>query len=146
MLWLKKDMDKECTFCKIVSGELPSNKVYTNSDILAFAPLEKDILSKGHLLIIPKKHFSDIFSIPSKELLALLKGIKEISNKLKSEMGVEGVNILHASGKSAQQSVFHFHFHLIPRYNQDGLDLWPKTSYKEGNYLDVYKKMKDVLN
>jgi len=71
--------------------------------------------------------------------------IKTISQKLKEKFNAEGINILHASGKVAQQSCFHFHFHLIPRYKDDGLDTWPKTGYKEGNFPKVYEEIANLF-
>lgn len=136
----------DCVFCKIAEGQVPSNKVYEDEHCIAFAPLEKDMLSKGHLLVIPKKHFENIYDITIDELTFLMRAIKLISKKLKETYGAEGVNILNASGKVAQQSVFHFHFHLVPRYADDGLDTWPKTGYVARDVPEVYKKLKELLS
>ena len=134
-----------CTFCKLITGALSSNKVYETEKVLVFAPLKEGIIAKGHLLIIPKKHYENIYDIPNEELFFLMKTIKIISQKLKEHFKSEGINILHASGKAAQQSSFHFHFHLIPRYKDDGLDTWPKTYYKEKNFPEIYEKIADLL-
>ncbi len=135
----------ECSFCKIITGKLPSNKIYENENVLAFAPLKEHIIAKGHMLLIPKKHYVDIYDIPKEELHYLVDAIKTISQKLKEKLNAGGINVLHASGKVAQQSCFHFHFHLIPRYKDDGLDTWPKTGYKEGNFPDVYKEIANLF-
>ncbi|MFA5141702.1 MAG: HIT domain-containing protein [Candidatus Woesearchaeota archaeon] len=132
---------KDCSFCKIVTGEKPLHKVYEDKWTLAFAPLEKDVIAKGHMLVVPKKHYSDIYEISQTDLNHIIGAVKIIAQKLKDEYGADGINILHASGKAAQQSVPHFHIHLIPRYNGDGLDLWPRTGYKETNFLKVYQKL-----
>jgi histidine triad (HIT) family protein len=129
----------ECSFCKIIAEKSPSHKIYENENVLAFAPLQEHIIARGHMLVIPKKHYADIYDIPNAELHRLMDTIKIISQKLKEKYNADGVNILHASGKAAQQSCFHFHIHLIPRYHNDGLDLWPNTGYREGNFPDVYK-------
>ncbi|NCO96531.1 MAG: HIT domain-containing protein [Candidatus Aenigmarchaeota archaeon] len=133
----------ECSFCKIIAGKLPSNKIYENENVLAFAPLKDSIIAKGHMLVIPKKHYADFYDIPKEELHNIVDAIKIISQKLKEKYNAEGINILHASGKVAQQSCFHFHIHLIPRYKDDGLDTWPETGYKEDNFPEVYK---DIAN
>jgi histidine triad (HIT) family protein len=133
----------ECSFCKIIAGKLPSNKIYENENVLAFAPLKDRIIAKGHMLVIPKKHYADIYDIPKEELHCIIDAVKIISQKLKEKYNAEGINILYASGKVAQQSCFHFHIHLIPRYKDDGLDTWPETGYKEGNFPEVYK---DIAN
>lgn len=135
----------ECIFCKIIEGNLPSNKIYENENVLAFAPLEKTIISKGHLLVIPKKHYVDIYEIRKEELHHIMDAVKTISEKLKEKFNADGINILHASGKVAQQSCFHFHIHLIPRYKGDRLDTWPKTGYKENNFNEVYKEIAKIF-
>jgi histidine triad (HIT) family protein len=133
----------ECNFCKIIAGKLPSHKIYENENVLVFAPLKDTIISKGHMLVIPKKHYADIYDIPKEELHHIIDTVKTISQKLKEKFNAEGINILHASGEVAQQSCFHFHIHLIPRYKNDGLDTWPETGYREGNFPEVYK---DIAN
>jgi len=135
----------ECSFCKIIVGKLSSNKIYETEKILAFAPLKEDIIAKGHMLVIPKKHYADFYDIPKEELHHIVDAIKIISQKLKQKYNTDGINILHASGKAAQQSCFHFHIHLIPRSQNDGLDTWPKTGYKEGNFPGVYNKISNLF-
>lgn len=135
----------ECIFCKIVSGKSPSQKIYETKKTLAFAPLKEHIIARGHMLVIPKKHYADIYEIPESELNAVMNSVKIISQKLKEKYRSEGINILHASGKVAQQSCFHFHIHLIPRYKNDGIDTWPNTNYKEDNFLKTYEEMSKIL-
>ena len=135
----------DCVFCKIIERQVPSHMVYEDEHVVAFAPLEKDMLSKGHLLVVPKKHFENIFDITIDELTFIMRAVKLISKKLKESYSAEGVNILNASGKAAQQSVAHFHLHLVPRYKDDGLDAWPKTGYVEKAGSEIYKRMKELL-
>jgi len=113
---------KECIFCKIINKESPSKIVFENNDILAIAPKEE--ISKGHTLVIPKTHFENIFDIDKNILEKLIAVSKDLSATLAKENNATGINLLHASGKDAQQSVFHFHLHIVPRYENDGLDLW----------------------
>jgi len=115
-----------CIFCKIVSGEAPSIKVFEDENILAFVPIEK--VSHGHTLVIPKKHSENIFDIDENILKKLIGVVKDLSKKVVRENNASGVNLLNASGKDAQQSIFHFHFHIVPRYRDDGLDMWIKQS------------------
>lgn len=131
---------EDCIFCKIVKGEEKSNKVYETDKILAI--LDVNPISKGHLLVIPKEHYKDIFDISETILKEIIISIKKISEMVKENLGARGVNILHASREEAQQSVFHFHIHLVPRYKDDGLDTWPKSEYKELNFEEVAKKIK----
>ncbi len=135
----------ECSFCKIIAGKLHSNKIYGNENCLVFAPLKENIIAKGHMLVIPKKHYADIYDIPKVELHRIIDAVKTISQKLKEKYNADGINFFHASGKVAQQSCFHFHIHLIPRYKDDGLDTWPKTGYKEGNFPEVYKEIANLF-
>jgi len=90
------------------------------------AIVAKNKVSKGHSVVIPKNHFENIFDINDEIFIKLAKVIKKLSIKLVKENRATGINILHASGKDAQQSVFHLHFHLVPRYPNDGLDMWIK--------------------
>ena len=136
---------EECSFCRVVANKLPSIKVFENDSILAFAPLEKDIIAKGHMIVAPKRHYSDIYDIDEGELLRLMVYVKKITQELKAKHKAEGINILHASGKVAQQSCFHFHLHLIPRYRDDGMDLWPKTGYKEFDLKRTYEEMRKLM-
>ncbi len=113
---------ENCIFCKIINKEVPAEIIFENDDFLAFTPLEK--VSVGHTLVIPKKHFNDIFVLSGKFLEQQMKVIQQISEYLVKENNATGINILNANGIDAQQSVFHLHFHLVPRYKNDNLDLW----------------------
>jgi len=136
----------ECTFCKIVENTISSNKIYENESLLIFPPLKEGIIAKGHMLVIPKKHYENMYDIPSEELNNVIQAIQSVAKNLKKTFHAEGINILHASGEVAQQSIFHFHMHLIPRYKDDGLDLWPNTGYNENNFLDVYNQLKKTID
>ena len=122
---------EECIFCKIIEGKIPCNKVYEDEYVLAF--LDINPIVNGHTLVIPKKHFVNIFDVDEFYLEKIIKALKKISLHYKTMF--DGVNILNASDKSAQQSVFHLHFHIIPRTKDDNKDLWP---YKEvENKIDL---------
>ena len=130
---------ENCIFCKIVKGKIPANKIYENEKVLAF--LDISPVSKGHILIIPKKHFENIYEIEDGYLKEIISLAKIIAESLKKSLNTSGINILHASGKNAQQSVFHFHIHLVPRYKDDKLDIWPKSDYKELNLDEIKNKI-----
>lgn len=136
----KHTQKSDCIFCKIAKGEVPSRKIYENKKVIAF--LDVNPISKGHTLVIPKKHFENIFEINESDLKEIISASKRISLLLKDKLNAKGINILHASGKEAQQSVFHFHIHIIPRYQNDKLDTWPKSNYKELNFKEIVKKIK----
>jgi len=116
---------KDCIFCKIVAGEIPSYKVYENKDILAFFTIGP--VSEYHTLVIPKKHYENIYDLPVEEFKKIAEVIKKITNHYQNKLNIKEVNILNASGKNAQQSVPHFHVHIVPRKKDDGLNLWYET-------------------
>ena len=93
----------ECAFCKIYNQKLPAKIIYQDNILSCFLPRNMEVY--GHLLVIPNKHFENIFDIPEEELTHIIKFTKKISLHLKECLGATGINILHASGKSAQQSV-----------------------------------------
>ncbi|MGI5898195.1 MAG: HIT family protein [Candidatus Dojkabacteria bacterium] len=105
---------KDCIFCKIISGEVDCYKVYEDDDVYAF--LDVNPLSKGHTLVVPKKHFENIFDIPDDLLCKVHAVAKKIADNIKSGLNPEGVIIQQNSGRKAGQSVFHFHVHVKPVY------------------------------
>ena len=123
---------KDCIFCKIVKGEIPSYKIYEDEHVFAFLDIACD--TYGHTLVIPKKHCENVLDCDSDTLSHVLSAVQKISNHYVNKCGFSGVNILNASGKSAQQSVFHLHFHIIPRKDDDGVDAWP---FKDKLTLDL---------
>ena len=115
---------EDCIFCKIIKKEAQGNVLYENESFLALVPIK--LVVKGHTLIIPKQHSENLLDIDNETLKNLSVFSKEIASRLLTEYGATGINLLHAAGKDAQQSVFHFHFHLIPRHPADGMDWWVK--------------------
>jgi len=130
----------KCLFCQIAANKIKSFKIYEDDKVICI--LDANPISKGHSLIIPKKHFKNIFDIDDVALKQIIIAAKKVSKILKTKLRADGVNILHASGKAAQQSVFHFHLHLVPRYKNDKLCAWPKSNYKEKSLKEVYLKIK----
>ncbi len=99
-----------------------SHILFRDEDICAFLDIHP--VSRGHVLIIPVQHYENIFDIPEEVLAKINILAKRVATRQKNNLGASGVNILHASGKEAQQSVFHLHYHVVPRYQDDGLNLW----------------------
>ena len=130
----------KCVFCKIVKKELPCYVVFENELIMSF--LVRKPTANGHLVVIPKQHYENIFDTPDNILGEINKVCKQMSFLLKEKLGATGVNILNASGKDAQQSVFHIHYHVVPRSKDDGLDLW---FHEESNNSDELKNVQDRL-
>lgn len=115
---------ENCIFCKIVSGKQEASVVYEDDEILAF--LDINPLTSGHTLVIPKNHYVDITDIPVSLLERVSQVSKTIGIKMMSNFGADGVNIMHATGHSAGQSVFHFHVHVLPRKKGEsiGFEEW----------------------
>ncbi len=111
----------DCIFCKIVKGEINSAKIWEDNDVLVF--LDVNPLTKGHCLVIPKQHFENIFDIDKEILKKVIVATKSISEKIKESLYANGINIMQANGKNAGQEVVHFHLHIIPRYENDGLKI-----------------------
>ena len=114
----------DCVTCKLVSNKLFSWVVYEDENVICFLPLEVEAF--GHTVIAPKPHYADLFSISAELLGDLFAVIQKVGLHYQTVLGATGINLLHASGVSAGQSVPHLHFHLIPRFDEDGLDAWPK--------------------
>jgi histidine triad (HIT) family protein len=136
----------DCIFCKIIKGEIPSFKILENNKVFCF--LDINPLSRGHILVVPKEHYQDIFDIPEKELQEIISIAKELAHKVKKGLGAQGVNLINASGETAEQSVFHFHLHIVPRYKNDGLEMnkwWQSKAQKMdfGELKNLAEKLKD---
>ncbi|MCK1998204.1 HIT family protein [Psychrobacillus psychrodurans] len=106
----------ECIFCKIIDGSIPSAKIYEDDHVYAFMDIMP--LTKGHTLIIPKNHKENIYDLSEEEASNLFKVVPKIASVLKESFGPVGMNLLNNNGAPAGQSVFHFHLHFIPRYDQ----------------------------
>lgn len=113
---------ENCIFCKILKGEIPSYKIYEDDKVYAFLDIANDCY--GHTVVIPKKHFTNVLDCDGEHFQAVMAAVQKISRHYVNDCGFTGVNVLNASGKSAQQSVFHLHMHIIPRKENDGLNTW----------------------
>lgn len=120
----------DCLFCKIVDGSIPSTKVYEDEHVLAFMDIMP--LTKGHTLLIPKKHHENVYDMSSEEAGQLFSVAPKIADSLKASFQPVGLNLLNNNGAPAGQSVFHFHLHFIPRYDQtDGFKAAWQTKEKQ---------------
>ncbi|OGI91658.1 hypothetical protein A2933_02060 [Candidatus Nomurabacteria bacterium RIFCSPLOWO2_01_FULL_46_18] len=131
---------ENCIFCKIVKGEIPSNKIYEDENVLVFLDIAP--VNLGHSLIVPKKHFANIYETPEETLAEMMKAAKKISKALKSELGADGINVTMNNDPAAGQIIFHSHIHVIPRLSGDGFPLWHgRRPYQEGEMNEVEKKI-----
>ena len=125
---------EDCIFCKIISGEIPSTTVYEDDDVKAI--LDVNPAARGHVIVLPKKHAADVFSLPDEDLSKAICVAKKIAVALKEAYKCDGVNILQNNGEAAGQTVFHLHIHVIPRFEGDTISV----KWKQGEMpsdLDV---------
>lgn len=108
----------DCIFCKIISKEIPSKILYQNNDTIAF--LDIFPISQGHTIVIPKKHYTNLETIPINELYEVIGAVKIVSNLIYKNLNIDGYNILQNNHKAAGQVINHFHIHIIPRSRGDG--------------------------
>lgn len=114
-------MSQECIFCRINRGEIPSTTIYENEEFKVM--LDRFPASKGHILIITKDHVEDIYSLDPELAGRLFQLTTMFASIIKRTFGNDGLNIIQNNGSIAGQSVFHYHLHMIPRYNDDGIEL-----------------------
>lgn len=116
----------DCIFCKIINNEIPSYTVYEDAGYKVI--LDRFPSSVGHMLIIPKKHIEDIFSLDEETAAGLFQLAAMLAPRLKKALQAEGLNILQNNGEAAGQTVQHLHVHLIPRYKNDKVNIKWKES------------------
>lgn len=113
---------RDCIFCKIAGKEVESKIIFETDNCMTILPINP--VNAGHALVISKSHFENVSDASDEVLAEIIITVKKIGEIAKKELGATGYNILNASGKDAQQSVPHLHFHLVPRFPDDKLDLW----------------------
>jgi len=136
-------MENDCIFCKIVDKKIPADIIYEDKDTLAF--LDISPVNIGHTLVIPKKHFRNVFDIPKEEYKKVMETVWKITPKIKEAVKAGGVNIGNSNEKIANQAVFHLHIHIMPRFENDGLKMFPSKKYKEGEAKDIAEKIKSLF-
>lgn len=119
-----------CIFCRIANGEIPSATLYEDEDFRVI--LDLGPASKGHALILPKSHAADIYELPEETAGKAMILAKRMAEKMKNALNCDGFNIVQNNGEVAGQTVFHFHMHLIPRYEGDQVGL----AWKPGKLTD----------
>jgi histidine triad (HIT) family protein len=113
--------DPDCLFCKIVAGEIPSTRVDEDERTVAFMDINS--ATRGHLLVVPREHSTDLLDVPEADLDACARMAKKLAARAKERLAADGVNLINSCGPAAWQTVLHFHVHVIPRYANDPLRL-----------------------
>jgi len=118
--------EPDCIFCKILAGELPATIVAEDERTIAFMDIAP--ATRGHALVIPREHVPDLLSVRDEDLLAVALAARRLAARMSERLGAAGVNLINSCGAAAWQTVFHFHLHVIPRYEDDPLRLpWTPT-------------------
>jgi len=133
----------DCIFCKIIKGEIPCSKIFENEKFFAF--LDIGPVNRGHTLVIPKKHYKNLLDMPEDELKGYIETIQKVSKAIIKAVNADGISINMSNKPAAGQVVMHAHFHLIPRFRDDGLKLWPQGRYKEGEAEEIKNKITNSL-
>jgi histidine triad (HIT) family protein len=115
------DRDPDCLFCKIVAGEIPSTRVDEDERTVAFMDINP--ATRGHTLVIPRRHAANLLEIEAEDLEATIAAAQRLARAASERLGADGVNLINSCGAAAWQTVFHFHIHVIPRYADDPLKL-----------------------
>ncbi|MEG0258780.1 MAG: HIT family protein [Lysinibacillus sp.] len=135
----------ECLFCKIVDGSIPSTKVYEDEHVYAFTDIMP--VAKGHTLLIPKTHCQDIFEMSEETAKNLYAAAPKVANAIKAAFNPIGMNTINNNGAAAGQTVFHYHLHFIPRYDEsEGLQVdWQTLKYTSEQLTEVAEQIKANL-
>ena len=115
----------QCIFCKLVAGEIPAARVYEDDLTLAFMDLGQ--VNPGHVLVATKRHAATLFDITPEEAAAVMQTAQKVAQAVQAVFDPPGLTLLQANGKEGDQTVFHFHMHVVPRHGNDGIALsWPR--------------------
>jgi histidine triad (HIT) family protein len=112
---------EDCLFCGIVAGSVPSQTIDSDERTVAFMDIAP--ATPGHALVVPRAHSADLLEIEAEDLTATILASQRLSKRMKEVLGVDGINLINACGAAAWQTVFHFHIHVVPRYEDDPLKL-----------------------
>ena len=129
--------DANCIFCKIANGEIPSRTVYEDEDFRVI--LDLNPATKGHALILPKNHFKNLYEIDDETAAKVLPLAKKMATTMTEKLGCDGFNIVQNNNEVAGQTVFHFHMHLIPRYQDDNQNLVMQPNEMSPEELDAVR-------
>lgn len=134
--------DDSCIFCRIANGEIPSATLYEDENFRVI--LDLGPASKGHALILPKEHYANIYELPEEKTAQAFVLVKKMAEKMKEVLNCDGFNVVQNNGTPAGQTVFHFHIHLIPRYEGDQVGLtWKPGTLTEEVKEELLKKFTD---
>ncbi|SEW38609.1 HIT family protein [[Clostridium] fimetarium] len=136
---MRKD---DCIFCRLANGDIPTNALYEDDIVKAIFDLSP--ASMGHIIILPKEHFDNLYSIDEETAAHVFKVATRLAKAIKEALNCDGMNILQNNGEIAGQTVFHFHMHIIPRYLGDNVKFsWNQGKISEDEIKDLKKKIQN---
>jgi histidine triad (HIT) family protein len=121
--------DANCIFCRIATGDIPCAKIYEDDNVLAFLDLAP--VHPGHTLVIPKDHYKDMLEVPAELGTAVFAALQKVAGAVMKATGAQGFNVMQNNGLAAGQTMFHIHWHIIPRFDDDGLEMWAQGKYPD---------------
>ena len=130
--------DETCIFCKIAAGEIPSKTLYEDEEFRVI--LDLGPATKGHALILPKDHYRNLFELPDEKAEKVIVLAKKMALQMREKLHCDGFNLVQNNEETAGQTVFHFHMHLIPRYENDGQVIGWKPGKPENEELEAIRK------
>ena len=134
----------DCIFCKIANGEIPSATLYEDEEFRVI--LDLGPATRGHALLLPKEHYQDLFALDDETASKVLVTAKKVAGKIKKAMGADGFNLVQNNGEAAGQTVFHFHVHVIPRYEGGPVIAgWTPGEEKPEVLAETAEKIKSAL-
>ena len=132
--------DENCIFCKLANGEIPTNKIFEDEDFTVI--LDASPAAKGHALILPKEHFKNLYELDDAVGAKIIPLAKKAASHMTETLHCDGFNLVQNNNEVAGQTVFHFHMHLIPRYEGGQRMLeWPHESFSEEEMKELAKKL-----
>lgn len=133
-----------CIFCKIINGDIPSTKIYEDDNVVAFLDISQ--VTKGHTLLVPKYHVSNVYDLSEEQISTINRHIPRLARTIKETFGAKGINILNNNGEEAGQTVFHYHVHIIPRYGNEheGFKLMMANNMDKYSKEDL-EKIADII-
>ena len=134
--------DENCIFCKIANGGIPSATLYEDEDFRVI--LDLGPATKGHALILPKEHYANVIALPEEVTAKAFILAKKMAARMMEVLHCDGVNVVQNNGEAAGQTVFHFHIHLIPRYEGDGAGVtWTPGTLTDETREEILKAFAD---
>jgi histidine triad (HIT) family protein len=126
-------VDPDCIFCKILAGELPGERVYEDEHTVAFMDINP--WTRGHAVVIPREHSKNLYEIGDADLERTVVSAKRLALQMRDRLGCDGVNLINSCEPAAWQTIFHLHIHVIPRYEDDPLQLPVRPEHAEPEEL-----------